>query len=83
MDARSMKSVVKLDNYYCPEDLNEAIAQFVEYYNNFRYHESLDKVTPADVYMGRQEAILKRRSEINLRTITKRRKEYIAQKLTG
>jgi hypothetical protein len=33
--------------------------------------------------MGRQEAILKRRSEINLRTITQRRKEYIAQKLTG
>ena len=80
---RSMKSVVKLDNYYCPEELKEAISQFVEYYNHFRYHESLENVTPADVYLGRQEAILKRRREIKLKTIRQRRQEYIAQKLTG
>ncbi len=61
---RSMKSVVKLDNYYHPEELRNAIGQFVEYYNHFRYHESLENVTPADVYLGRQEAILKRRKEI-------------------
>jgi putative transposase len=80
---RSMKSVVKLDNYYCPEELRDAISQFVEYYNHFRYHESLENVTPADVYLGRQEAILIRRREIKLKTIRQRRQEYIAQKLTG
>lgn len=78
-----MKSIVKLDNYYCPDELKEAIHQFVEYYNHFRYHESLENVTPADVYIGRQETILKGRRQIKLRTITQRRKEYIAQKLTG
>lgn len=61
---RSMKNVVKLDNYYCPEELKEAIHRFVQYYNYQRYHESLDNVTPADVYYGRQEEILKRRELI-------------------
>jgi len=47
---RSMKNVVKLDHYYCPEELNQALKSFVHYYNHERYHESLDNVTPADVY---------------------------------
>ncbi len=46
----SMKNVVKLDNYYCPDELKEAVHQFAEYYNHQRYHESLESVTPADVY---------------------------------
>ena len=59
-----MKNVVNLDHYYCPDELKEAIAEFVNYYNNQRYHESLDNVTPADVYWGRKEQILKRRDKI-------------------
>jgi len=47
---RSMKNVVKLDNYYCPDELKDAIHQFVQYYNYQRYHESLDNVTPTDFY---------------------------------
>jgi len=50
---RTMKNVVKLDNYYSPEDLIKAIAEFVNYYNYERYHESLKNLTPADVYFGR------------------------------
>lgn len=50
---RSLKNVVKLDNYYRPEELKEAIGRFVHYYNHERYHESLKNVTPADVYYGR------------------------------
>lgn len=77
---RSMKNVVKLDNYYCPDELKEAIHRFVQYYNYQRYHESLDNVTPADVYYGRQEEILKRREFIKQKTIRLRRQEYLQQK---
>jgi len=59
-----MKNVVKLDHYYCPEELNAAMENFVHYYNYHRYHESLDNVTPADVYFGKREQSLKRREKI-------------------
>ena len=61
---RSLKSVVKLQNYYCPEELESAIEKYVEYYNNNRYHESLKNLKPADVYCGKGEKILKKRAEI-------------------
>ncbi|MFI5154266.1 MAG: IS3 family transposase [Chitinophagales bacterium] len=80
---RSMKNVVKLDNYYCPDELKDAIGQFVQYYNHERYHESLDNVTPADVYYGRQEEILKRRELVKQKTISQRRKEYFIQKMAS
>jgi putative transposase len=53
----------------------------VEYYNNERYHESLSNVTPSDVYFGREEKILQKRKEIKLKSIQKRRQEYLQQKL--
>lgn len=80
---RSMKNVVKLDNYYCPDELKEAINAFVQYYNHERYHESLDNVTPADVYYGRQEEILKQRQLIKQKTVQLRRQEYYAQKIVA
>ena len=52
---RSMKNVVKLDHYYCPEEAIEALETFVHCYNHQRYHESLDNVTPSDVYYGKRE----------------------------
>jgi transposase InsO family protein len=61
---RSMKNIVKLDNYYHPEQLMDAIQDFVEYYNHQRYHESLQNVTPSGVYYGRKELILKKRALI-------------------
>ena len=78
---RSMKNVVKLDNYYCPEELNHALEKFVNYYNHQRYHESLDNVTPADVYFGRREQILKRREKIKKQSLAKRRELYLIEKL--
>ena len=78
---RSMKNVVKLDNYYHPEQLEESIAAFVEYYNNERYHESLNNVTPADVYYGRQEEVLKERELIKKASIKKRRQYFLQEKL--
>ena len=73
---RTMKNVVKLDNYYSPEELIAAIEKFVENYNNARYHESLKNLTPADVYFGRGELILKEREKIKQNSLKKRREEY-------
>jgi putative transposase len=78
---RTMKNVIKLENYYTPEQLRSNIEAFVDYYNNRRYHESLDNLTPADVYHGRAEGILKMRRETKRRTIEMRRKKYFKQKL--
>lgn len=72
-----MKSIVKLDVYYTPTQLEDAIASFVTYYNEQRYHESLDNVTPADMYLGRYHAILTRREVIKQQTLQQRREDYL------
>jgi putative transposase len=72
----SLKSRILLENYYLPGELERAIADFVEHYNHRRYHESLDNLTPADVYFGRGARILKRREEIKRRTIELRRRQH-------
>ena len=77
---RSMKNVVKLQHYYFPWELEAALRDFVAYYNDERYHESLDNVTPADVYFGRQHAVLTERSKIKRITMQRRKKEYLANK---
>ena len=78
---RTMKNVVKLDNYYCPEELEQALEKFVNMYNNERYHESLQNLTPADVYYGRGDAILNERVRIKNEAIRQRRMEYQKIKL--
>ncbi|WP_078462934.1 IS3 family transposase [Solemya velum gill symbiont] len=70
---RSMKNVVKLENYYFPWELEKAIGDWVQHYNHERYHESLDNVTPADVYYGRRNDILDQRAIIKSRTMTQRK----------
>jgi transposase InsO family protein len=77
---RSMKNVVKLDNYYHPQQLKVAIREFVDYYNYQRYHESLNNVTPADVYYGRSEQIIKQREQIKIATLKKRKQIYFKEK---
>lgn len=73
---RTMKNVVKLDNYFCPEELEKALEKFVYVYNNERYHESLKNLTPADVYYGRGELILAEREKIKKQTLKKRKEIY-------
>jgi len=51
---RSLKNVICLENHYFPWQLEQAIAAFVQYYNQQRYHEALDNLTPADVYSGEE-----------------------------
>jgi len=69
----SLKSVVKLLQYYFPEELELEIRRFIEYYNNRRYHESLNNVTPADVYFGRNKEIESRREQLKNQTLQLRR----------
>ena len=56
---RSMKNVIKLNHYFCPSELEKAIDGWVKYYNERRFHESLDNLTPRDVYLGQEEKIKK------------------------
>jgi putative transposase len=71
---RSMKNVVRLENYYLPWHLETAISEFITYYNEQRVHESLENVTPADMYHGRAREILSRRERIKERTMLERRR---------
>ena len=76
---QTMKNRVLLENYYLPGDLERQIGSFVEYYNNQRYHESLNNVTPADVYFGRNKTILREREKIKKQTIRQRRLQHQKQ----
>jgi putative transposase len=57
----------------CPVFGSITIAQFVDYYNNQRNHESLDNLTPMDVYTGRAKEVLAKRAEIKRQTLKARR----------
>ena len=60
--------------YEVPGDLEVAIAGFVDYYNNRRYHKALGSVTPEDVLHGRREGILIKRSEVKAETLARRQR---------
>ena len=62
-----------------PGALEAQVGAFVEYYNHARAHESLNNLTPADVYFGRGEAILLEREQIKRQTLTSRRLLHHAQ----
>lgn len=70
----SMKNVVKLRHYYLPWELEEALHSFNEYYNHERVHESLDNLTPADVYNGRGRDILTARQRVKEQTLKQRKR---------
>jgi putative transposase len=71
---RSMKNLILLDHYYSPSELEERIREWVDYYNNHRYHEAINNVTPSDKYFGRDKEILKNRMKIKKQTIQERKK---------
>ena len=70
---QTLKNQIQLEHDYLPGDLENRIAEFVDHYNNHRYHESLNNVTPADAYFGRDTAIIERKAKIKKHTIQKRR----------
>ena len=74
---QTLKNRILLENYYLPGDLQAEIETFVDHYNTRRYHESLDNLTPADVYTGRGEAIHRERERIKRQTLLQRRLQHI------
>lgn len=73
---RSMKNIILLDNYYLPQELEARIGEWVDYYNNQRYHESLGNITPSEKYAGLENKIFKERKKVKERTMRLRRKAY-------
>jgi len=76
---QTSKNRILLENYYLPGDLKAQIEAFVADYNHCRYHESIDNLTPADVYFGRGQTILLQRERIKRQTITQRRLQHQRQ----
>jgi putative transposase len=70
---QTLKNRMLLENYFLPRDLEAQIAAFVADYNHRRHHESIDNLTPADLYFGRGPTILAERERIKRHTIANRR----------
>ena len=73
---QTLKNRILLENYFFPADLKTQIEAFVDHSNHQRYHESLNNVTPSDVYLGRAQAILNQRERIKRKTIQTRRLQH-------
>lgn len=71
---RTLKNLVTLQNYYAPWELEREIERFVRWYNTERYHESLENLTPEDVYRGRGREILTARELLKLQTLERRKR---------
>jgi RNA-directed DNA polymerase len=68
----TLRARMNLLVYTSPDELSRTMQDFIDYYNHRRYHEAIGNVTPADVYYGRREQILRRRAEQKQRTIDQR-----------
>ena len=71
---RSMKNVINLEHYYLPWKLEHKLGEYVQYYNHQRVLESLDNLTPADVYHSRAEKITKARNSVKEQTMCNKRR---------
>jgi len=71
---RRIKEKLCLVVYCSPEELKKAVDEAIKVYNETP-HESLNNVSPNDVYAGRKEEILKKRQEKKRLTL-ERRKQY-------
>ena len=75
---QTLKNRILLENHYLPGALEEQVGAFIERYNHARAHESLNNLTPADVYFGRGDAILAERARIKRQTLNARRLQHHA-----
>ena len=58
-------------------ELEKEIGRFVDHYNNRRVHESLDNLTPADVYNGRDRQIIAARNLVKKQTMRRRKSQNL------
>ena len=69
---QTLKHRILLENDSLPGALEADIEAFVEHCNHRRYHQSLNHLTPADVYFGRGQTILPERQRTKRKTIEHR-----------
>ena len=74
---RTAKDRLNLVLYKNPNQLQEALEQFVRWYNHQRYHEALGNLRPIDVYKVRGEKILQQRQRLKQKTIQRRREDNL------
>ncbi len=79
---QTLKARVNRLVYTSPESLRAAMAEFIEFYNHRRYPEGIGKVTPADVYFGRREDILRRREAKKQHTVLRRIESNLGRRQT-
>lgn len=73
---QTLKNKILLENYFLQGDLEGQIGRFIDHYNHQRYHESINNLTPADVYFGRAQSILQQRERVKQSTFKLRRLQY-------
>ncbi len=76
---KTLKNRILLDKYYPPGDLARQTGTFVERYNQVRFHESIENLTPADVCFGRAATLFAERERIKFTTIANRRLQHRLQ----
>ena len=70
---RTAKERICLVEFRSPGELEEAVAEFVDWYNHVHYHERIGNLHPVDVYLGRREEIQARRKKAKAETLATRR----------
>ncbi|NIO27735.1 MAG: transposase [Candidatus Latescibacteria bacterium] len=60
--------------------MEQELRRYVNHYNHERVHESLQNLTPADVFSGRARTILTRRERIKRQTLKLRRQQNLGNK---
>ena len=63
---QKLKNRILLENYFLPGDLEQQIRAFVEHYNDQRYHESLNNVTPKSALIFTISTLLKLRLRLRV-----------------
>jgi len=79
---RTIKDKLCLVVYCSPEELKQAADKAISVYNATP-HESLDNVSPNDVYAGRKEEILEKRREKKRLTLERRKQYNLSKSITN
>lgn len=71
------KNIINLNNYYLPRELETQIGFLINYYNNECGLKSLNNLTPAGRYFGKDQALLKQRQIAKERTLSMRKRRNL------